>query len=445
MTIVLNVSMSEFLRYIDDANDAFNRSSADVNDICSNITSIVNNAFTGESSVSAKFGQLQRIQMSGFPDIMSSRYCEQIALFSEAYKGVKVMTTLNYYKDQIDIYNKTGMCESFTDYWDKLSEEDKIELLSQYEIELGNTNYDATKFIILNDFATAFNISDSQMLKIAVSHGIDSGLSALVRKSVIKISESAVQSGNYPLYWFCQGAGTFLACGLKALDDYFSDEGVFTNDDWLRLGLDTFNTGLTFAEWSLVYGSLCASSVPGAGLIAGGIVMVSGMVLGSIKDLIVGDNTIDTVTVFGQEYKIPANGTGKNGTWDVMYERCKSKLYNGYIDGVPYSGSNYIKRFDNWEELLQDERDMDIYSPLLNGLMDYAMEHYDTAEEAANAIMYGEYEDGVLQQILADNGIEYQIMPYNYAGISNIVYRLETEYGFDLKNYLIYRYGSGKK
>ncbi len=133
--------------------------------------------------------------------------------------------------------------------------------------------------------------------------------------------------------WVNATTGALIVMGYDLIKGLIEDEGDMLPRDWLRLSVDTAESGLlyigtivltdVFTEALLAAGAGSAAG-PLAALGAGVVILVTKTVIDPLIDYGFGDYVVDEipdeVDMFGNPYVIFRNGTGKKGTYDVILE-----------------------------------------------------------------------------------------------------------------------------
>lgn len=167
--------------------------------------------------------------------------------------------------------------------------------------------------------------------------------------------------GSTTLSWLNVGTGalavTIFETG-KAMYNIATDEGDLTEKDKIRIAYGSGISAITFVEWTAI-----AEFIPGGfGVVAAtAATMISKKILNSIVDEITGDKIIDVFYAQNEkgdwvQYKVPKNGSGKDGTADVIIERANKKQESSedhdvmYYDWYEYvsmdKGTSYIDEID---------------------------------------------------------------------------------------------------
>lgn len=241
-------------------------------------------------------------------------------------------------------------------------------------------------------------------------------------------------------------SGGMAAAGLFVMSvDVITDRGEFTNKDKLRTGLDVGGAALCYGEWVLV-AAAAGGGVPG--VVAATLVGIpTSMIFSAMKDGITGDETIYTYKyqVFNEdgspalnkkgkpEFKsidIPANGNGKNGTWDCLVqesdEKFKENVYT--IDGVKYSTSSVNSVLYNRDvavDLLSArhrENEMAVYGAEMTDSDEYSSyvnAYYDVIDNIENDLSRDQFDDEFCKYSLQTNPANQDLAslefdPYDY-------------------------------
>lgn len=107
-----------------------------------------------------------------------------------------------------------------------------------------------------------------------------------------------------------------------------TDSGDWTYLDQERSNLDATGAIINYAMWNGTTDILvaCGASTGPAGIAAAGISLYYSMVFDCLKDCITGDEIVEYCKIGNNFCPIPANGNGKNGTYDVILEQARDQF-----------------------------------------------------------------------------------------------------------------------
>lgn len=286
--------------------------------------------------------------------------------------------------------------------------------------------------------------------------------------------------------------GTIIVFGFTVGHEYFTDKGVHTEKDIQRIILDAGEAGANYAAWTSVVALAGGTATVPVVLLAAGTTMVLSKVMDGVVGTITGDKIVDEYDSFilekdgtnvdgtpkykyKYEYRredgttyfaekpenandekvtiaIPKNGTGKDGTYDVLIEKYEnnSNLKTNSMNQIDNNGKltseekiikpqyslngekcteQYYKKklYDNWEEVCQDvkekynEQDLESFNKFLN--------------DVKNASSQEEREKMIKDfKRLTDSA---ELYPENLDSRVSI-YRQLINKGFDLNEYVTY-------
>ena len=231
--------------------------------------------------------------------------------------------------------------------------------------------------------------------------------------------------------WANVAVGSLAVVGITALSDVINDPGEWTHDDWKRLGIDITGSALSYAEWVIIAGAL---EGPVGVVVAAAFAVPTAMLINEISGTITGDKVIHTIEREGRApIDVPINGSGKEGTFDVIIEKYSVINKKYMIGDRPYSEREYkntmYEDVDSFIEsdpglkngALGEKKTREVFEGAL-----YAMLKCDTYEEGLDA--YYAYFD----KCMLENGNDY--------GAEALGRALVNQYDFDFEEYYNYNH-----
>ena len=157
-----------------------------------------------------------------------------------------------------------------------------------------------------------------------------------------------------------------LVVGLyEAGKGYVLDQGDVLPKDSQRIVITSITTAANYFAYNYISENIAASIGGSVGgpvgvAVAIGATFAIRKVSNYTKDQITGDIIVDSFkSADGKEYSIPRNGSGKNGTYDVILENYQKVKKKKKIDGVEYSESNYKKiLYNDFENVAKGSRSL---------------------------------------------------------------------------------------
>ena len=320
----------KFLSNNDEVEDSLNRCCSNVADMIANINSI--NAKT--TSINSALSTLKTVSVPSIDD--GSKLLSLINDFSNYFKqkSIKIVSGINYAELAIDAYNnETEVDEEAKDLFQKILQE----------------TADSNIYWIVNESLKTTAFSGIGFLMAYGTDAYNEGGNYVVGDGATKLFElgnKKIFNISDPKIWVNTAVGASVVALFTGLQYYYNDKGIMTDKDKLRLGLEAGSAALSYAEWTLIAGTV--GGIPGV-VAAAALAFPTTYVLGKAKDYIVGDNIIDEF----DGYEVPRNGNGKNGTWDALLDMYSGKQREYYVGQDAYSEKDYKdKLYNDWDDLV---------------------------------------------------------------------------------------------
>lgn len=326
-------------------------------------------ALSGLKSVTCTNKSLLTSENVKNADTSCKRITEQMS-----EKGLKILSGLSYAEMVIDAYNNGQEVDSetkkmFSDIF-KGHITDSLWILKQFAYD----KFPGTSFLFGVTFSTYAADGTLAGGDCLVGDQVAEALFKKWEKGLTKLVPSIAKETSIARVWFNVSVGTCAVAlfeitkGLLALK---ADEGKLTGKDWERLFLNAGAETLTYATWVLLAGVV--GGVPGV-VVANVAAFITGGILTGAVDQITGDAIIYEYQVTdknGEKHtiKVPRNGSGKDGTYDVITQRmtkmAESSKGGENYDGIYqdwYSYGNYF----NGEKMNLTEREINVFNTALD-------------------------------------------------------------------------------
>jgi len=391
-TLLDNINIKDWQTFLDN-NEEIERA---LDRCCSNVADMIansNSLSTVVPTINSELGKLKKVSVSSIPE-PTDLFNETNALNTYLQeKSIKVVCGLSYAELMIDAYNKgeevdPEVTDAFSKIMKGLADSNVYWLV--YELTKGK-GLEALGFTLAYGNDAGFE---------GGNFVVGDGFWALFGKNL-----TSVVKADIPPYWINACTGAIVVAGFSMIKDWLTDEGKWDSKDTERLFANAGAAGLAYAEWTIIAGAIGGP----LGIIVAGLAAIpTSILLGDVADWLVGDNIIDEFTLIDENgvehtYKVPKNGNGKDGTWDVMLERFNRNINNRYlINGEPVSARYYNDLlYSDWEKLVLDDTGIvpgDWTSPYwaneeFNGALQ-AMLEYDNFDDALEA--FWEYADNTM-------------------------------------------------
>ena len=392
----------------------------DLNLCCSNVADMIANITSINAMAPGINDALSTLKTVSAPSIdEGSSLLSLVNEFGDYFKdrSLKIVSGVSYAELVIDAYNNGKDVDSdATNAFEKIlqgtADTNVYWVLNE---ALKTTAYGAIGFLLAYG-TDAHNEGGNYVVGDGVNKLFNTGLD-----KVFHVSDPAV--------WVNAAVGAVVVAGYTAWQDYNNDKGEMTQKDWERLALNAGSAALSYAEWTLIAGSI--GGVPGV-IVAGLLAIPTAYIFGGIKDLIVGDNIIDTFERNGETFEVPRNGNGKNGTWDALVDLYDDSMEEYRIGDRRYSEHDFKdKLYNDWGTVFSQDAGIDweddyAYSEgtrEMNEIMDKAMASCTDPDDISYAF-WEEYENG------------------DYPNVNDTLSVLNINYGFDVDEWIQYRHAN---
>jgi len=233
---------------------------------------------------------------------------------------------------------------------------------------------------------------------------------------------------NNPTVWVNAVVGAAVVAFYTGVRDRLTDKGDWTNEDIIRQKLDMASSALSYAEWTVIYAAM-GCGLPGA-VVAGLVAIPTAWVLDKVVNRITGDDIIDEFELDGVKYKVPRNGNGKNGTFDVYLDNYDDSLKEYRIGNQLYSESEYkriLYESKDYEKLFEKDqgRILEEEYAYSSGEVD---EYRKILEETAKI---SDPDEAYLYYVERMDNAE---LPC----VKDLEYELIVQYGFDIEEFIDY-------
>ena len=392
---------------------------------CSNIADMIANINTIDVSVPEVNGALGKLKTVPSPYITSA-------------KGMKTdINTISDYMKEKALIIVVGSCyaeEAIKAYNNGTDIDSEVSNLFLQVIK--KSIIDTGLYWVVSEFLAQKGLGASSFILGYGTDATEDGGNFVVGDAAKKLFGSMIEEAYSltpkQMVWVNVGVGTAIVIAFTFTKDLLTDKGDITLDDLKRAGLDAAFAGLSYAEWSWVYGALVLAGTPGVLAVSAAAILAipTTMLFDAWKDRINHDNIIHTFTRDGREtpYEIPANGTGEDGTFDVLIDVMGNGNKEYHIGDRLCSEHEYKdKMYTNIEDFLYEDTGkkngevggfygIDIMQNALD-----AMVECDTFEEGLDAY-YEYYQDHC------------EFVDHTLANT------LVSEYGFNFEEYYNYNH-----
>lgn len=428
----LNVEWEEYLSDNEEIRKWLDRMAVDLADVSANISSLPNltTLINDELSTLQCYPCTLISDKTEFANNMQNTYFEFTELLTNA------LVYLKYCEVYIDKINKGESTEmlSFQDFMNKLeSGEASDEFMTMYEdIVNSMQKYEGVSFAM-----QVANYSSTNYKNVGC-------ILSPIGKALKAYGTSIVKADSV-LQWSNVTTSAAFAIGVSVAASLITEHGEWTDLDWERLGLNTSFSALTSAGWSVLAGSIGG---PAGIAIATVVAIPVKLGLNALTDEITGDKIVDKFREGGHTYEIPKNGSGKNGTYDVILEKYDDLIDNKTvsINGVEMSEHNFYNIVDNPNDpnglYLQhlDYLDKQFWDNNIgHGRISSYIIYADYREEFCNALKKLASEDLNQDEVL-DRFWDILLEDYTTSEdqLTEIYNELRAYYGFNAEDY--YRY-----
>ena len=370
-----SIHIEDWQDFLDD-NEIINKSiddmSACINNIYSNCTALPTLAESIYSNLSSlkTVNVIRKIRLTTGRSVTMDTCAKRIEQ-DMAEKGVKVVAGLSYAEKVVEANCIIPDEKSFEQF---------------KKIMTGVVDSNILWYLSAIDKLPAAAFLFGTASKLAYVSDAFNGGDFIVGDGTMKLFEPLLDQiaapGSTTLSWLNVGTGalavTIFETG-KALYNIATDEGDLTEKDKIRIAYGAGISAITFVEWTAI-----AEFIPGGfGVVAATTAtMISKKILNSIVDEITGDKIIDEFYSQNEkgdwvQYKVPKNGSGKDGTAKIIIKRANKEQESSedhdvmYYDWYEYvsldKGESYIDEFDK---------------EMIDSALDYIGKYANSADEA---------------------------------------------------------------
>lgn len=371
-----SIHIEDWQDFLDD-NETINKSIEDmctcINNIYANCTALPTLAESIYSSLSSlkSVNVISKIRLTTGRSISMDTCAKRIEQ-DMADKAVKVVTGLSYAEKVIEsncLIPDEESANTFKKIMTGVVDSNTLWYLSALD------NLPSTAFL----FGTASKLAH-------VADAFDGG-DYIVGDGAMKLFEPILEPIAAPdttaRAWLNAGTGatavTIFEVG-KALYNITTDEGDLTGKDKIRIAFGSGISAVTYFEWTAI-AELFPSAAAGV-VVATAATMISKKILNSMVDEITGDKIIDEFYAQNEkgdweQYKVPKNGAGKDGTADVIIERSIKKQENNEEHDVMYYDWYEYVSMDKGESYIDE-----IDRKAVDAALDYIGKNASSAEDA---------------------------------------------------------------
>jgi hypothetical protein len=441
----LNVETQAFDTYIDETKIALNKGANDVADISSNLSTLV----TSVSSAKEKLGGLKKVSVGVSIDAQESN-SQLVDKLQREYeeKVIAVLSRLNYYRNQVDVYNQTGQIpKSF----EELSAQEQEEFYSNYNFVNDISGFDALAFITGAQAQKVGKDLSEALMQGGKAATI--GTYEMLLKQALSSLPDLLKTNPSWAVWQAAGTGTLIVTAFDFLIKECFDTRHTVDDD-IEAAFEAFGAGLSFVEWAL----LSSSTTGGSGFVVFLAVYGTKQLFSFLGKVATGNYEHYTIKRVDPEdpsnpdkvkyYPVPINGTGKDGDWEALYEEAK-KSYR-----VPKNvgATNYQNDFEQYwdKEFLDEYPDYDTFTdPLTGEVNDTFNQCYKNVinDILAKSLTYDSAEEAEAYF----NSIDIREDAYNFGlqygyyvepeDVLTIIYTLKKQFQFDPTTYYNAKHG----
>lgn len=330
----LDVDWERFLSNNEEIRLWFDRIATDLADSYANINVLPEMA----SVVNGEFSKLHHVAVKLPTDCTDISSTMQTLYISFTELLTNALVYLKYTEEYIYKYSKEGSNSylTFSEFMDKVESgelRDEFERMYKEMFE-GASSYDGTIFALNIAYQNASNGSNIGCI-----------LSPIGKALKAFGQSTSITNVEIPLGWSNLTTSAGFAILLTGALSYFGDRGEWTDKDWERLGWKAAGNAITSVGWTVLAGSIGGP----AGVAIATIVAIPVKYLTSyLVDKITGDEIIYSYKYNGKTYEVPGNGSGKNGTCDVILE-----AYDRYVGKSTVSlNGNEISAHNFYNKLL---------------------------------------------------------------------------------------------
>lgn len=364
---VENLKIADWKQFLSN-NDEIELSIEKCSEYVSNMYSNCSNTKTIAGQVEDALSGLKTVTVTK-KSLLSSDYlttmnswCDKLVEYMTD-KGLKVVSSLSYAELVIDAYNngtsvdkdvKNSYLSILKGIGQNISDSNVLWVLKEFVSE----KFPATSFL--------FGLTASTYISDAVFEGGDfvvgDAAAALFEKYVPAVGAAS----STAKVWINTATGAAAVAVFEtikgALDLTVNDEGELTGKDWQRVTLNAGAAVLTYAEWTAIAGLIGG---PAGVAVAAVASIFTSLASSAIIDEITGDKIIYEYELNGKTYKVPRNGSGKDGTYDVVFEREKKAVGTQYKKELYYDWYEFSK-LDNGGDSVFPESEKEWFNDALD-------------------------------------------------------------------------------